>query len=546
MRGKLFLLSILSGLLLAAAWPPYGFSPLLFVAFIPLMLVQHIVQTDNRLRARHLFLYSYITFLIWNGLTTWWVLYASAGAGAMANLANALLMSLVFLVYHKVRLHLPQRYSAFALIAIWVTFEWLHHDWDLTWPWLTLGNAFAGLHSWIQWYEFTGTFGGSIWVLLINVLLFELFVYRNTSLRPVKKRLWYGITCGAVVIVPIVSSLIYYHTLEKATGVEKINVTVVQPNIDPYNEKFAGGFQKQLQKMLMLAAEKTDEKTDYLVLPETALVESLWEDNLPNTWSIRELRRFLKKYPNLKIVSGASTYKRYEPGEKLSATARKFEQMEGYYDAYNTGIQLDADSTQVQVYHKSKLVPGVEKMPFPAVFKYLEKFAVDLGGISGSLGMQDERTVFKSAGSTTGVAPVICYESIYGEYVTQYIKNGADFIFIITNDGWWDDTPGYKQHLLYGRLRSIETRKGIARSANTGISCFISPRGDISQQTGWWVPAVIRAEVTSFKGETFYTRWGDYLPRIGAFISLFAISAAFFRWLRKRKKKTAQPAETGH
>lgn len=544
MRGKLFLLSILSGLLLAVAWPPYGFSPLLFVAFIPLMLVQHAVQTDNRLRARHLFLYSYITFLIWNGLTTWWVLYASAGAGTMANLANALLMSLVFLVYHKVRLHLPQRYSAFTLIFIWVTFEWLHHDWDLTWPWLTLGNAFASLHTWIQWYEFSGIFGGSIWVLLINVLLFELFVYRNTSLRPVKKRLLYGISCGLIMIVPVVFSLLYYHALEKHTDVDKINVTVVQPNIDPYNEKFGGGFQQQLRKMLTLAAEKTDEKTDYLVLPETALVESLWEDNLPNSWSIRELWHFRKAYPNLKIVSGASTYRRYFDGEKISATARKFDEMDGYYDAYNTGIQLDADSPKVQIYHKSKLVPGVEKMPFPAVFKYLDKFAVDLGGISGSLGMQEERTALKSPDGKMAVAPVICYESIYGEYVTDYIKNGAKFIFIITNDGWWDDTPGYKQHLLYGRLRAIETRKGIARSANTGISCFIDPRGDISQPTGWWVPAVIRSEVTSFRGDTFYIRYGDLLARIVAFVSLAAIGTAMFRWFRKRKRKVIVPAET--
>jgi apolipoprotein N-acyltransferase len=114
-------------------------------------------------------------------------------------------------------------------------------------------------------------------------------------------------------------------------------------------------------------------------------------------------------------------------------------------------------SGTIQIYHKSKLVPGVEKMPWPAVFKYIEKFAIDLGGISGSLGMQEERVAFFTQDKKFAAGPIVCYESVYGEYVGEYVKKGANFLAIITNDGWWGDTPGYRQHLQYGALRAIET-----------------------------------------------------------------------------------------
>ena len=117
------------------------------------------------------------------------------------------------------------------------------------------------------------------------------------------------------------------------------------------------------------------------------------------------------------------------------------------------------------------------------------------------------------------MAPVICYESIFGEYVTGYVQKGAELIFIITNDGWWKNTPGYKQHMSFARLRAIETRRSIARSANTGISCFINQRGDVSQPTGWWVDAAIKGTINANDEITFYVKYGDYIARISLFVS---------------------------
>ena len=425
-----------------------------------------------------------------------------------------------------------QRQTANLLFPIfWIAFEFFHHRWDLTWPWLTLGNAFAANHAWIQWYEYTGVPGGSLWVLALNLLFFEWLNGKQKKIFAI---------VPAILIPVIISFIIYYSRSEKQN---KINVVCVQPNIDPYSEKFSGmNYKEQLDKMLELAKRKVGSTTDYLVFPETALTEQMWENDIKQTSSVHILKEFLKLFPKLKIIAGASTWHVYQNDEKIPATARKYNGEKEYCDAFNTALQLDS-SDNIQIYHKSKLVPGVERMPYPAVLGFLEDLAINLGGTAGSLGTQDEREVFyefpdaikQHSSLTEGqkiAAPVICYESIYGEYVGEYVNNGATLIFIITNDGWWRDTPGYKQHLLYGRLRAIETRRCIARSANTGISCFINERGDFLQETEWWKPAVIQANINSNSEKTFYTIHGDIIGRVCFYVSgiilLFAIAMRFF------------------
>lgn len=449
----------------------------------------------------------------------------------MAILTNSLLMSLVFLAFHKIKRNLPERFGNFVLIPVWITFEYLHHDWDLSWPWLTLGNAFASTPNIIQWYEYTGVFGGSLWVLLVNVLLFELYVHRNTLLRPLKKKIIHATAVALLVIAPIILSLILSLQYSTITNFKGPNVVVVQPNVDPY-KKFNGNYLSDLNNMLALAASKADSSTDYFVFPETAIAENIWENEMVYSASVKRLKEFQQQFPNAVIVIGASTAYQFMPGEAHSISARKFEHDDIWFDHYNTALQFDRTDS-IAVYHKSKLVPGVEQMPFPAVFGLLGSLAIDMGGTTGTLGKQDDRTVFTSEKGK--VAPVICYESIYGSFVTEYIRNGAEYIFIITNDGWWKDTPGYKQHLLYGRLRAIETRKSIARSANTGISCFIDPLGRIQQPQPWWTASAIQQKLYSDPKQTFYVRFGDYIGVSLLFVFIAGTSWASVRWYLRRK-----------
>lgn len=524
-KYQLLLLSVLSGLLFSLGWFPAGVFPFLFVAFVPMLIVEeHFFQNRGQLRPRLLFLFSYIAFFTWNILTTWWVKNASLGGAALAIFCNGLLMSIPFMLYHRVRKRIGVQWSYVLFICFWLSFEFIHSNWELSWSWLTLGNAFADAPGVVQWYEYTGVFGGSLWVLLMNILIYEALKRFAEKAKQVYLRNILIIISAAV--LPVIISYAIKYPGDKALKNE-ISVVLVQPNIDPYNEKFDAPFEGQLQKMLELASRKVTENTEYLIFPETALTEEIWEGEMEQSGSVQMLRIFLQKYPKLKIVIGASTAKLFKPGEELSVTARKFTRDEGYYDSYNTALQLD-NTGPIQVYHKSKLVPGVEQMPFPFIFKHLESIAIDLGGTTGGLGTQEERTVFVSKDHSMRTAPVVCYESVYGEYVSEYVKNGANFISIITNDGWWGDTPGYRQHLKYGRLRAIETRRWIARSANTGISCFISPAGEIQQATKWWEPAVISQQIGLNDELTFYTRYGDYIARAALCISIAMLIYSLF------------------
>jgi apolipoprotein N-acyltransferase len=286
--------------------------------------------------------------------------------------------------------------------------------------------------------------------------------------------------------------------------------------------------------MLALAAEKADSLTDFAVFPESAIQEYVFEDQIEYSPSVARLRNFKHSYKNMNIITGISSRKVFAPGEPLSATARKFRDADRYYDSYNTALYVAHDST-LQKYHKSKLTPGVELMPYLDVLPFLKKFAIDLGGTTGSLGVNPDQTPFEIKGGLK-VAPCICYESVYGEFMNRFIQNGANVIFVITNDGWWGNTAGHRQHLLFSVIRAIETRRSIARSANTGISCFINQRGDISQRTAYWVPAAIRQKINANNKITFYVKHGDYIGRIFLLVAALSVLFTISISLRKRKR----------
>jgi len=540
-KYKLLLLSVLSGALLCLAWPAIGgFAPFLFIGLVPLLFVEEFIYKSEK---GSIFGYAFLSFLIWNALTTWWIYCVSEDFAtkilvvSVAVLVNSCLMAIIFTFFHFTKRKIGVREGYISLILYWLGFEYLHFHWELTWTWLTLGNGFANYTKWIQWYEYTGVFGGSLWILVTNVVFFLLLregLSYKKSIRGNKKLI--GILSSLIIIPILISQLIYDNYREPY---EPVNIVVVQPNIDPYGEKYGGlSYKEQLDKLLQLATSAADSTTGYVIAPETALTENIWENELEQTYSINVLRAFTRQYPYLKFVVGMSSYRMFMPGEELSNTARQFHDGSGWYDAYNTAMQID-NTDQIQIYHKSKLVQGVEFIPFTSILKPLEKLSLDLGGTTGSLGTQDEPSVFVSPGpeySGLKIAPVICYESIYGEYVGEYIRNGANLIFIITNDGWWDDTPGYKQHLAYARLRAIETRRSIARSANTGISCFINQKGDVLQPTDWWKPAVIKGTLNANSELTFYTKYGDYIGRIASFLAVLLLVYAIARSLSKTHK----------
>ncbi|MBZ0242538.1 MAG: hypothetical protein K8F24_04925, partial [Bacteroidales bacterium] len=174
-RYHQLILAILSGLLLSAAWPVRGFTPLIFIAFVPLFFIQdELGKPQNKGKGGRLFLMALLSFGIWNTLTTYWIWNSTPVGGIAALVLNSIFMATVFWLFHFTKVNMYQNQKGnLILLFYWLSFEFLHLNWDLNWPWLNLGNVFSPHHHWIQWYEFTGAAGGTIWVILMNILAYK-------------------------------------------------------------------------------------------------------------------------------------------------------------------------------------------------------------------------------------------------------------------------------------------------------------------------------------------------------------------------------------
>ena len=533
---KGLILSLLSGFLFWVAWPPKSPAYLAFIAFVPLLLAEKIISADeNRNNSMVFFTVSMIAFLLWNYLSTFWIHYATFTGAIATVILNALLMSMPLMLYHKIRQKTKRGIAYIALPIFWLGFEYLHLNWDLAWPWMTIGNVFAMHPAWIQWYEYTGTMGGTIWVWVVNLVIFNLCEYFIDNDYQFRQKRVVVIALSLTLVILLLPVIISKNLNIHESRPSGKNVVIVQPNIDPYNEKFAeGSFINQINKMIRLSESAVDQNTVLIVWPETAISNSIDEKQLNFNIAIVNIRAFLKRHAGLKLLTGLDSYKFFKKGEKVSATARLYEPDSNYFDFHNSALLLDS-SQHFDIYYKSRLVPGVEKMPYPGFFKFLEKYAIKLGGTSGSLGMQEKPSVFKIDKNIVA-APAICYESVFGDYLGRFVMLGANVLVVMTNDGWWRDTDGYKQHFSYASLRAIELRKDVIRSANTGISAYINSKGRVVEKTGFWETATIKRDICINDTLTFYARNGDYPGRIASFISILLILWLILLSVFKRKR----------
>jgi apolipoprotein N-acyltransferase len=443
-----------------------------------------------------------------------------------------LLMCIPLMLFFEAGKILPRALTYLTFIFFWMSFEYIHLNWQLSWPWLTLGNGFALHPDWVQWYEFTGTSGGSFWILVTNVLLFEALRKGSTeSVKAGRLTLTFAIVC---ISLPLMISIFIKRTIVTDSG-DKNEVVILQPNIDPYT-KFAQGSQaEQLELLISLSDSAITERTRLVIWPETAINGSstINFDQLSSDAFLDPLRVFLNRHPRIQLLSGIEGVRFFTENNKDQYSRRT--RTEGlYYDMYNAAGLFDSAGSRM-LYTKSKLVPGVETLP--SFLKFMDALFEQFGGTTGGYAMQAERTVMQSPESRFKIAPAICYESIYGEFLTEYIANGANLIVIITNDGWWANTSGHKQHMQYARLRAIETRRWVARSANTGISCIISPVGDINHPRPWDTRSAIRMSIPVLSELTFFVKHGDILSHFAMGVACVMLLQIIYLRLSRTFKK---------
>lgn len=498
---------------------------LIFIAWVPLLFL---AEGTSRLR---FFVYAYIAMFIWNAGTTWWIWNSTAAGATGAIVANSLLMTIPLLGYHVFHNKFSRPIALSAFVLFWMTFEYIHLNWQLSWPWLTLGNVFASSPGWVQWYELTGTSGGTLWILLVNVLVYQLIKNRKTATQ--HRNIKYAVLSLIILTVPFFISILIsksYDNNQPATT----NVIVVQPNVDPYNEKFqAGSTEEQITRLIILSEQSLDSNTRLILWPETALPIAVLQDQVQQNLYYAPVFDFVKRHPSVTLVTGIETFKAYGT-EKATNTARKSPGDGTYYDAFNASVAIKANEP-LQFYNKSKLVPGVETLP--SFLLWLAQIFEHFGGTAGGYGKSDEPEVFSTSNNPYVAAPIICYESIYGEYVAEYVRKGATLLTIITNDGWWANTPGHRQHLNYARLRAIETRRWIARSANTGISAVLSDKGELKETRRWDERGFIKYNIPALAEETFFVRHGDLISIVAVVLAAILFLMNLFSVIKARLAK---------
>ena len=542
MKAKFpFLPALLSACLLWLAWPPHTFAaPLLLIGFVPLFIaLGPMVASREQGMGKKVFLTAGLTFLVWNTASIYWVYnaisaYNNAWVALPVSLIpfglGALLMTFAFWLYYRFSIFTASKgLSYLALVSFWVAMEYLQESWDLAFPWMTLGNGFAGMHQLAQWYETTGVYGGSVWILISNILAFE--AYKSFKSKTGYLKIRPALGWLLFILVPAGLSLFKYYGYKERPM--PINVVTVQPNVDPYEKNDGISYAEQMRTLAHLSDSVAQVNTEYFIWPETAIPSFADEDNIRSTSEFSFTQQFLGKYKNGSLITGIESLRFYN--NKQTVSAKQDGNSGRFFDNFNAAMQVE-NSSNVQFYHKSKLVPGVEKMPFPRIFSFLAPVFAGLGGTVSGWGWQDRPGVFYSQNGV-GVVPVICYESVWGSWIGEAVKNGAQFIAIITNDGWWGNTSGKDQHFLYAKLRAIENRRWVVRSANTGISGFINQRGDIVKQSGWWTRDALKADINLNDQLTFYSKSGDVIAQLlsltGFILALFIPYHAFF----KKKKQ---------
>ena len=524
-------LSLLSGLLLGLPWALTHLFFVIFVALVPLLMLEK--ETRDQGRGYALFKYAFLSFLVWNILGTWWIIQAQWLGAILIMVANSLVQALAFWAICRVRAALGVP-LIFPFLFIWMGYEYFHESWDLAWPWLNLGNALITAPRLIQWVEYTGLRGGTLWILLVNFAVLKVVeTCRNRGPRAVLP--------GAVatLLLLLIPALLSFQILAgfKEEG-ETVNVALVQPNLDPYTEKFVPERQAQhLDQFFCTADAICDNETDYLLGPETLIVRQIDENDPISSPNYGRLLDFQKKYPGLTCLIGIHSYEKAEgdvpPGSRYNREKGFF------YEAFNTALFLPPGS-KPRFYHKTRLVPLFERMPFVQYLRFLGRYSLELGGYNGTYSRRQKDNAFLDPKTGIAILPIVCFESAFGSYCARRLPEEEGFICMITNDGWWKNTPGYRHHFNFSPVRAIECRRDLVRVANTGISALIDARGQVIASTPWWKKVTLKGQVHLRGGRTFFSRHGDWIGRISMYMGICLII-----WGEIKRRRTTPPGNLG-
>jgi apolipoprotein N-acyltransferase len=382
-------------------------------------------------------------------------------------------------------------------------------------------------------------------------------IFTSRSSKMLARRV--AVVLMAMLLPPLAySTYVFVKDSRAAASGREISVLMVQPNIDPWRKSDANTRANTLGKTLALTdAGVARHKPDLIIWPETAVPYFFLDGEAAQEFVKRSVSRW-----NVPLLTGTLDRRAYEDSQALKPL-RVNEQ--GNAKVFNAAVLLtpeppEADQTLTLqssepeetapgnraptkqrfnvktslLYHKRVLMPFAERVPFVDQFPALSRLAINVGG-GGGFSPGREATVFSFKDPNRGkvtVAAAICYEQQYPAEMAEFVRNGAEMLALITNEGWWSQTHGAYQMAAFTRVRAIETRRSIARCANTGVTCLIDPMGRIHDQAPWWSEQTVIGNVRLSKEMSVYVRYPDYFPKACLWLVLGLAMAAIIQEAR--------------
>jgi apolipoprotein N-acyltransferase len=486
----------IGAILIGITYPPFHLVAPSFVVLAPaVLLVRQCAREEDPRGAFHMgFWYGAATqavLLYWIAFALWHFTPLAA-LGYIATVAlEALWSGVLFWFVVRMRQRLPAVPLAVVFPIAWTAVEWaVAHQGDIRFPWLGLGTSLADAPILIQWADVAGARGVTLWLAWCNVLIVEALLPPAGVRRASVRRL-------APVGLTIALALAYGGWRERTLPERDVGVIgLVQPN-EQFWEKWEPARENQVVAQLVAVSRALDRPTavSLLVWPEAA-IPGYFIDH--PQWD-STIAQFVRS-EGVPLLTGG-----------LDATPEL-----RTWAYFNAAFFFDSRGRRspYPVYHKHYLVPVVERVPFiPPRWIHLEWF--------GGFGRGDQFPVYRIPEGRFGV--LICYESAFEDLPRIYRREGADFLVNITNDTWFGHTSAPYQHASHLVLRAIESRMGIARAANSGISEFVDPMGHVTDATRLGTEAAVRGFLRTSDVTTFYARVGDW---VGTLVVLSALAGA--------------------
>ncbi len=527
---KEVLFAVLSGLLLGLAFPPLPFYIFIFFALLP-----YFSALEKRSSLASINRLTYVMAFVYNAITLYWVGSWQPDTDPFLMIAGVTLLffnPILFLIpstlYYWAFKRFNRKAASLMFPLFWVTSEFLYSITDFRFPWITTGHSLAYFHSFIQVAEFIGSFGLGILTIYVNVILF--FTLKNYFAK--KSYLGYLAPFFFLIAIPVL-----YGTLiveEESEAQNSIRIGVVQPDLNPWKKWEAGNIEQQLDLYLDLSEKEISNGAEFIIWPETALPIYLLSGG-----NERHVRRIhdLCDSNNIYLMTGMPHANFYFDSTSAPEEAKKTKSGT-YYTSYNSILLFQPNTRNVPMYGKMKLVPFGEKVPLVEYIPFLGDLIKWNVGIS-SWNEGEEEKVFKvnKNGQSFNVGGVICIESIYPRFISEFVQNGAELIVVVTNDSWYGDSSGPYQHKEMSVLRAIENRRSVVRAANGGISCVIDPYGKTLIATEMYEQTSFTYDVPLNSERTFYSKTSYLLPSIALLTSLFVMFAFVIEKIKMRRNK---------